>query len=309
MSGSSEPVRGASRAARPSRRATGAPKVSPTSSGVNASAQPSSALSSTGISTSSPRTRSGAAAAASSAALAPSDVPPITACVDLEVVEQRDRLAAEARHRVVRTSRAAGRSRRGRAGRGRAPGSRARRASRPAAGASCARTAGPGSSTTTRSPAAVLVVDEPVAVEVEIASRWVPWTGEPISPLARGISIPEERATEGRARWAPPSASQVTVNGESRESEVEARTLLVHWLRDELGPDRDAHRLRHHQLRRLHRPPQRRVGQELHRARGAGRRRARSRRSRASRRTAACIRSRTPSGRSTASSAASARPA
>jgi len=27
----------------------------------------------------------------------------------------------------------------------------------------------------------------------------------------------------------------VTVNGEPRESEVEARTLLVHWLRDELG--------------------------------------------------------------------------
>src|SRR5215204_5776311 len=28
---------------------------------------------------------------------------------------------------------------------------------------------------------------------------------------------------------------QVTVNGEGRESEVEARLLLVHWLRDELG--------------------------------------------------------------------------
>ena len=27
----------------------------------------------------------------------------------------------------------------------------------------------------------------------------------------------------------------VTVNGDVRESEVEARTLLVHWLRDELG--------------------------------------------------------------------------
>jgi carbon-monoxide dehydrogenase small subunit len=27
----------------------------------------------------------------------------------------------------------------------------------------------------------------------------------------------------------------VTVNGSVRESEVEARTLLVHWLRDELG--------------------------------------------------------------------------
>jgi aerobic carbon-monoxide dehydrogenase small subunit len=28
---------------------------------------------------------------------------------------------------------------------------------------------------------------------------------------------------------------QATVNGERRESEVEARTLLVHWLRDKLG--------------------------------------------------------------------------
>ena len=28
---------------------------------------------------------------------------------------------------------------------------------------------------------------------------------------------------------------QVSVNGERRESEVEARTLLVHWLRDSLG--------------------------------------------------------------------------
>ena len=70
---------GASRATPPIRRATGAPKVSPTSSGVNAIAQPSRALSRTGISTSSPRTRSGAAAAASRLTLAPSEVPPITA--------------------------------------------------------------------------------------------------------------------------------------------------------------------------------------------------------------------------------------
>jgi aerobic carbon-monoxide dehydrogenase small subunit len=28
---------------------------------------------------------------------------------------------------------------------------------------------------------------------------------------------------------------QATINGERRESELEARTLLVHWLRDELG--------------------------------------------------------------------------
>jgi hypothetical protein len=56
------------------------PNVRETSSGVKASAQPSSALSSTGISTSMPRTRSGAATVASSVALAPSEVPPTTAC-------------------------------------------------------------------------------------------------------------------------------------------------------------------------------------------------------------------------------------
>ena len=28
---------------------------------------------------------------------------------------------------------------------------------------------------------------------------------------------------------------QVSVNGERRDAQVEARTLLVHWLRDELG--------------------------------------------------------------------------
>ena len=54
--------------------------MSPTSSGVKAMAQPSSALSSTGISISMPFTRSGAAAAASSVTFAPSEVPPITAC-------------------------------------------------------------------------------------------------------------------------------------------------------------------------------------------------------------------------------------
>ncbi|HEX2415200.1 MAG TPA: 2Fe-2S iron-sulfur cluster-binding protein, partial [Thermoleophilaceae bacterium] len=28
---------------------------------------------------------------------------------------------------------------------------------------------------------------------------------------------------------------EATVNGERRQSEIEPRTLLVHWLRDELG--------------------------------------------------------------------------
>ena len=47
--------------------------------GVNAIAQPISAWSSTGISITIPRTRSGAAAVASSATFAPSDVPSTTA--------------------------------------------------------------------------------------------------------------------------------------------------------------------------------------------------------------------------------------
>ena len=59
---------------------------------MKASAQPSSALSSTGISITMPRSRSGASAAASSAVLAPSDVPSDDRLVDLEVVEQRDHL-------------------------------------------------------------------------------------------------------------------------------------------------------------------------------------------------------------------------
>ncbi len=60
-------------------RAIGAPKVRWTISGVKASAHPSSALSSTGISISRPFTRSGAATAASSDVFAPSEVPPMTA--------------------------------------------------------------------------------------------------------------------------------------------------------------------------------------------------------------------------------------
>ena len=60
----------------------GSPKVSATISGVNAIAQPSSALSSTGISITIPRSRVGASEATSSVALAPSEVPPIDGLVD-----------------------------------------------------------------------------------------------------------------------------------------------------------------------------------------------------------------------------------
>jgi hypothetical protein len=57
----------------------GSPTVSANISGVNATAQASSALSSTGISTIIPRSRSGASEATSRVTLAPSDVPPTTA--------------------------------------------------------------------------------------------------------------------------------------------------------------------------------------------------------------------------------------
>ena len=71
--------RGISRAPAWTTRIIGSPKLSAIISGVNASAHASSALSSTGISITMPRRRSGADAAASSAALAPSDVPSTTA--------------------------------------------------------------------------------------------------------------------------------------------------------------------------------------------------------------------------------------
>ena len=69
-------------------------------SGTNARMPATSALSSTGISTIRPLTRSGARTATSSETLAPSDVPPIDGLLGPEVVEQRDDLLAERRHRV-----------------------------------------------------------------------------------------------------------------------------------------------------------------------------------------------------------------
>ena len=65
----------------------------------------------------------------------------------------------------------------------------------------------------------------------------------------------------------------MTVNGAERESEVEPRTLLVYHLRDEPRPDRHQHRLRHVVVRGLHGPHRRRVGEVVHDARRAGRRR------------------------------------
>ena len=70
--------------------------------------------------------------------------------------------------------------------------------------------------------------------------------------------------------------SQVTlkVNGKAVEALVEPRTLLIHFLREQLNLTGPAYRLRHQPLRRLHRRSQRQVGEVLHHVRGAGRRRA-----------------------------------
>ncbi len=73
-----------------------------------------------------------------------------------------------------------------------------------------------------------------------------------------------------------------TVNGTARSADVETRLLLVHFLRETLGADRHAHRLRHVELRRVHGAPGRDAREVVHRPRRAGRRAARSRRSRAS---------------------------
>ena len=47
----------------------------------------------------------------------------------------------------------------------------------------------------------------------------------------------------------------ITVNGVRCEAEVEPRTLLVDFIRDTVGLDRDEDRLRHVPVRVLHHPP------------------------------------------------------
>ena len=71
------------------------------SSGPKTTMPASSALSSTGISSTMPRRRSGARSATSRLTLAPSDVPPTTALSTPEVVEQPDDLPGEGGHRVA----------------------------------------------------------------------------------------------------------------------------------------------------------------------------------------------------------------
>ena len=64
----------------------------------------------------------------------------------------------------------------------------------------------------------------------------------------------------------------VTVNGVSYADDVEPRLLLVHYLRERVGKTGTPDRVRHLQLRRMHRPHERRIGQELRRPGGPGRR-------------------------------------
>ena len=72
--------------------------------------------------------------------------------------------------------------------------------------------------------------------------------------------------------------------------------------------DRNARRMRHQPVRRVHRPPRRSTGEVVHRARGVGRRQHRHDDRRAPAVTASCTPSRKRSGRSTGFSAASALP-
>ena len=66
------------------------------------------------------------------------------------------------------------------------------------------------------------------------------------------------------------SQISLTVNGKKEEALVEPRTLLIHFLREQLNLYRTAYRLRHHPLRCLHRRSRRQIGEILHGVRGAG---------------------------------------
>ena len=68
---------------------------------------------------------------------------------------------------------------------------------------------------------------------------------------------------------------RVTVNGDRSRPRGRAAAAARPLPARQARADRHARRLRHVQLRRLHRPPRRPGGQELHGARGAGRRRRR----------------------------------
>ena len=168
MSPSSQVPRGTSRAPRPSSRATGAPNVRPTSSGVKAMAQPSSALSSTGISISMPlhplRCGGGGLERGVRAQRGAAD----HRLLHPDVVKQRDRLAAEGQHAVVphlgRPIRVAVAEQ----VEAQHPVAARPQASPPADACIRRENSRPGSSTTTRSPSPYSSYDEPMALELEI---------------------------------------------------------------------------------------------------------------------------------------------
>ena len=70
-----------------------------------------------------------------------------------------------------------------------------------------------------------------------------------------------------------PVTLSLTVNGKKVTADVDPRTLLVDFLRNELGAHRHARRLRHRPVRRLHRASRRQRGQGVHDPRRAGERR------------------------------------
>ena len=79
------------------------------------------------------------------------------------------------------------------------------------------------------------------------------------------------RATARALRGGELMQVTMTVNGEEHARDVEPRLLLVHFLRDDAGPDRHALGLRHVQLRHVRRAHGRRARQVVHGARRDGR--------------------------------------
>ena len=88
-----------------------------------------------------------------------------------------------------------------------------------------------------------------------------PWN----SPFVRCAAAP-------RPAREPDMQVTITINGEQVTRDVEPRMLLVHFLREDAGPDRHPLGLRHLQLRRLRPVGRRQAGEVLHRARRDGRR-------------------------------------
>ena len=83
------------------------------------------------------------------------------------------------------------------------------------------------------------------------------------------------RARADNVRRKRPMNISFVLNGKPTSVDVEPTTLLCDLLREKLGADRHACRLRHQPMRRLRRARRRRFGEKLHAARRCGRRRER----------------------------------